>query len=53
MLLAYRNLGKGLINERRFAAIEETNSVLNIHKREYAEAIERWLDYLQTRVMRV
>jgi flagellar biosynthesis/type III secretory pathway chaperone len=33
MLLASRNLSDGLINEHQFAAIEETNSVLDIHKR--------------------
>jgi hypothetical protein len=53
MLLASRNLGEGLINERQFAAIGETNSVLDIHKLEYIEAIKRGLEDLQTRVVRV
>ncbi|KAF8850975.1 hypothetical protein BDZ45DRAFT_696272 [Acephala macrosclerotiorum] len=34
------NLEEGLINKREFQAIEATNALLDIHKRDYEEALE-------------
>ncbi|CZR52855.1 uncharacterized protein PAC_02732 [Phialocephala subalpina] len=34
-----RNLKEGRINEREFQAIEATNALLDIHKRDYADAL--------------
>ena len=47
-----RNLADGLINERQFAAIEETNSMLDKQKREYNEAIGRGLSSSDIEMMR-
>lgn len=48
-----RNLAEGRITERHFAAIDETNSMLDKHRREYEEAVGRGLSDFDLEVIRV
>ncbi|CZR67831.1 uncharacterized protein PAC_17730 [Phialocephala subalpina] len=47
-----RNLKEGLISEREYEAIEDTNAVLDIHLREYAEAVSNGTSVEIMEVMR-
>ena len=46
-------MAEGRITERQYAAIEETNSLLEKQKREYEQAVERGLGHFEVEVMRV
>lgn len=48
-----RNLAEGRITERHFAAVEETNSMLDQQRREYEDAVGRGLGDFDIEVMRV
>jgi hypothetical protein len=45
-------LGEGIINERRFAAIEETHKMLDKHKREYQTAVKRGVNEWEIETLR-
>jgi hypothetical protein len=47
-----RNLGEGLINERQYDSIEETNKMLDKHKQEYDIAVKRGVSEWEIETLR-